>query len=373
MFPAVSEANPELTTMPRVFKDAGYQTVQVGKFLHRDGDAPDAWTRESWKPENMPHYAAPENRHKSGQHRQRGPLFEAIDVPDAVYTDGQIADRAIEELGRLQQEPFFLAVGFVRPHLPFNCPKRYWDLYDADRIEVPALDGMRGVASHQLHGNYELASYGGSSLIQPRRMIHGYRACVSYVDAQIGRLLDELANLQLAERTIVVLWGDHGWHLGEHGVWGKFTLLEPSLRVPLILRVPGFAGERSTRALVESVDILPTLCELTGLPTPAQVQGVSFVPLLRDPTRSWKRAVFGSRRWTQQFPVAGMTVRTDRYRFVRWRRDDGTGESELYDHASDPAEYVNLAGEEQHQARIAQLNSMMPGCAASRWAILDEG
>ncbi len=365
MKPPLSKANPRLVTMPQVFRDADYEAVEIGKFMHVKEDAPNAWSRESWLPDwNFPEYLVPENRHKTGVRAvPRGPFAEDADVPDDAYLDGKLAVRTVEELRRMRDRPFFLAVGFVRPHLPFNCPKKYWDLYDGDDISIPDAPVPGTVSKLEWHGNYEPAFYtGGENLgaAAGRRMIHGYRACVSYIDAQVGLLLDELDRLELADRTVVVLWGDNGWHLGEHGIWGKNTALDVALRVPLILRVPGVGGPLSTEALVETVDILPTLCELTGIAIPRQVQGRSFVPLLRDPDRPWKRAVFG---WQQRRDRAGQIVRTQRYRFVRWITRSGyattTHATELYDHETDPREYVNVAGDPERAGTVAEMNALL--------------
>ena len=376
MGPPLSEVSPELRIMPQLFKESGFETVEVGKFLHKHGDAPGAWSRERWMPPEMefPFYAASENRDHTGRRykrrqARRGPIAEVADVPDDTYVDGKLAARAVTELRLLKHQPFFLAVGFIRPHLPFNCPKRYWDLYDASGIEVPSTAGMRGLAKSEWHGNYEPLKYAG---VDPRkaetltRMIHGYRACVSYIDAQVGRLLDELERLELAERTVVVLWGDHGWHLGEHGIWGKSTALEPSLRIPLIVRVPGMIGGRNSEAFVETVDILPTLLELTGIELPQQVQGTSIVPLLEDPERDGKEAVFA---WVERLGAVGQAVRTPRFRFVRWQVESGGTESfdelELYDHESDPIEYVNVVYDPDRSATVQRMNYLLDEWLAS--------
>ncbi len=366
MAPALSEGNPRLIPLPRLFKDAGYETVEVGKFLHTEQDAPRAWSQPSWLPPDwdFPQYLAPNNVHMSGiRTAPRGPVSEAPEVPDAAYVDGKIATRAIDELRRMKDRDFFLAVGFVRPHLPFNCPARFWDLYDRDQIEVPDLKGMDSVAKQQWHGNYEPRTYEGGQRIDAdtaKRLIHGYRACVSYIDSQVGRLLAELERQELASRTLVVLWGDHGWHLGEHGIWGKHTALEPSLRIPLIVRAPGVAGGVASSGLVESADILPTLCELTGIPDPRQGEGTSFVPLLHDPNRPWKRAAFGL---VYRNNTVGQTVRTQRYRFVRWGGWSGDAwefqAAELYDHQTDPREYRNVANQPENRATVRRLNAWL--------------
>jgi arylsulfatase A-like enzyme len=365
MEPTLNQANPDLVTLPRIFRDAGYEAVEVGKFAHVPEDTPDAWSRPRIMPDwNPPEYLAPGNGKWTGDSEPpRGPLGEAANVPDGAYVDGRIARRAIDELRRLRERPFFLAVGFIRPHLPFNCPARYWELYQRRASLPPGLEGLERVHPLEWHDNYELAMYTGGKRIgdaRQRFLIHGYRACVSYVDALIGTLLDELERLGLADRTLVVLWGDHGWHLGEHGIWGKNTALDPSLRIPLIVRGPGVPAGASTRAFVETVDILPTLAELAGLPIPEQVEGTSFVPLFSDPERVWKRAVFG---WRRRAVREAETVRTEDFRFVRWvnrRNDRGEIQSvELYDHRVDPREYVNVVREPKYAVAVQRLNWML--------------
>jgi arylsulfatase A-like enzyme len=291
-----------------------------------------------------------------------------------------VADKAIAELRRLKDKPFFLAVGFVKPHLPFNAPKRYWDLYERDAIPLaPNPFVPRGAPPMAINNLRELRGYtdftgalhptlGPLSEADARLLRHGYLASVSYVDAQIGRLLDQLEALDLADDTIVVLWGDHGWKLGEHASWGKMTNYEDDTRVPLIVRAPGRAGNgRSSDALVELVDLFPTLSELCGVPVPDDLEGTSLAPLLSDPDRSWKRAAFSQYLRTgiwigpEGAEHNGHAVRTDRWRYVEWTRT-GTGELagvELYDHASDPQENTNLADHPEHADTLAELRELL--------------
>src|SRR5690606_11671495 len=229
--------------------------------------------------------------------RSQRPPVERADVPDDAYPDGLIADEAVRRLGDLarRDQPFLLAVGFFQPPLPLTPPERYWQLSDPDALPLAANPGApAGVnpqtlhASAEMFGNYDHPSRGGAGVrlddAHARTLRHGYLAAVSYVDAQIGRVLDELDRLGLADITVVVLWGDHGWHLGEHTIWGKHTTLERSLRSPLVIRAPGEARPgRTTDAIVESVDLYPTLAELVGAPAPAGLSGESLVPLLTDP------------------------------------------------------------------------------------------
>jgi arylsulfatase A-like enzyme len=266
----------------------------------------------------------------------------------------------------IKDRPFFLAVGFIKPHLPFVAPKKYWDLYRPDDIPMapnpfPPKDAPPQALTNwgELRAYSDIPDTGPMTDQQKRTLKHGYYACVSYVDAQIGRLLDEIERLQLRDRTIIILWGDHGWKLGEHDSWCKHTNFENDTRAPLICSAPGQEAKGSmTQALVEFVDIYPSLCELARLPLPAHLEGSSFAPLLDKPDEPWKQAAFS------QYPrgrrVMGYSMRTDRYRFTRWLRPDGTAvATELYDHATDPQENVNLAGLSQNGELVERLTEQL--------------
>ena len=343
---------PGTTTLNTHFKQNGYYTVSLGKVFHHPTDNAIGWSEPAWRPKGASTYRVPENRELHEQRskelgdRGRGPAYESGDVEDNAYADGVLAERAVADLERLaaKDEPFFLAVGFMKPHLPFVAPKKYWDLYDHDQIHLPETYHVpKDAPEESIHTSGELRSYAGIPAKGPvsdetaRNLIHGYYACVSYTDAQIGKLLDKLEQLRLSENTIVVLWGDHGWNLGEHTLWCKHSCYETSMRIPLIVRAPGVNGAQQTAGLTESIDIYPTLCELAGLALPQHLQGRSFVPLLHNPNATWKDAVIG--RFTN-----GDTIRTDQFRFTEYT--DGKGQAVakmLYDHESDPQEDVNVA------------------------------
>ncbi|HSG72750.1 MAG TPA: sulfatase-like hydrolase/transferase, partial [Planctomycetaceae bacterium] len=236
-----------------------------------------------------------------------------------------------------------LAVGFFKPHLPFIAPQKYWDLYDHDKIQLPDnYHPPKDAPKESIHNSGELRAYAGIPARGPvseetaRNLIHGYYACVSYTDAQIGKLLDELDRLELTDNTIVVLWGDHGWNLGEHTLWCKHSCYETSMQIPLIVRSPGVkVGERRSQ-LIESIDLYPTLCELAGIPLPAHLAGRSFVELMQNPDAEWKTAAVG--RFQN-----GDTIRTDRFRLTEYTKPKGEVTSRmLYDHVSDPAENFNV-------------------------------
>ncbi len=291
-------------------------------------------------------------------------------MADNTFIDGQVAELAVETLKELAQRdgPFFLAVGFAKPHLPFVSPKKYWDLYDPASISLaPNRFRPRGAPDYAIVPGGELRNYFGipKESIEDdlaRQLKHGYYAAISYMDAQLGRVLDELDRLDLARNTIVVVWGDHGWKLGEHDAWCKHSNCENDTNAPLLLSAPEMehAGARSD-ALVEFVDIYPTLAELAGLPLPAHLEGTSFKPVLENPRREWKRAAFS------QYPrshagesLMGYSMRTVRYRFTAWvhREDPGQIEAiELYDHQTDPREDTNLASREDQQALVKQLTA----------------
>ena len=383
---------PDVATLPQHFKTHGYHTQAFGKIFHgafqtayvgAKLDDPPSWSVPTWRG-GPRYYFTPEGvavarqvfartARKSGKavddwvnHFVRGLATEAPDVPDNTLYDGQVADGAIAALRELKDKPFFLAAGFLKPHLPFIAPRKYWDLYDRKAIRLAdnpfAPKGAPGIALTnwgELRYYHDAPKKGPVSDALARKLIHGYYACVSFVDAQIGRLLDELDRLGLRDRTLVVLWGDHGWKLGEHGMWCKHTNFETDARAPLILSAPGArAAGKPCNALVEFVDIYPTLCELAGLPLPAHLEGTSLAPLLHDPGLIWKTAAFS------QYPrgrVMGTSMRTDRWRYTEWadRRAKKIVARELYDHKGDPAENANVAARPENAGTVERLSAML--------------
>ncbi len=350
---------PGITTFNTQFRKNGYYTVSLGKVFHHASDSAEGWSEPAWRTKGIPWYQRPENhelhteRQKQGR-RKRGPAWESADVADNAYADGVIAERAIADLQRLKdrEEPFFLAVGFLKPHLPFIAPQKYWDLYDHDDIRLPDnYHAPKDAPQESIHSSGEMRAYAGIPAKGPvsdetaRNLIHGYYACVSYADAQIGKLLDELDRLELTENTIVVLWGDHGWNLGEHTLWCKHSCYETSMQIPLIVRAPGIDGGQRRTGLIESIDVYPSLCELAGLPLPDHLQGRSFARLLKDADAEWKSAAVG--RFQN-----GDTIRTDKYRFTEYTDKRGKRTSQmLYDHVADPGENVNVAKSEAATAK----------------------
>jgi len=357
------KALPDVVTLGQHFKQSGWHVEGMGKIYHGGFDDAPTWS-VPWRTPNGPVYAKPENRPAgarfgggNGEPGQRGPAFENADVADDFYRDGKTAAWAVESLASRSKsnQPFFLAVGFSKPHLPFVAPKRYWDLYDPARIRLaPNPQPPAGVPDWVIQPGGELRNYRDipRGPIPPdlaRTLIHGYRAATSYTDALVGRLLETLARQRLWDNTVVVLWGDHGWKLGEHGAWCKHSNAENDTNAPLIVAAPGSgrAGRR-TDQLVEFVDIYPSLCELAGLPVPAQCEGDSFVRLLDQPRTRWKDAAFSQYpRSVGQRNLMGYSMRTERYRYTRWvgtRNPAAVVAVELYDHRADPEENRNIAG-----------------------------
>ena len=369
----VEEDLPGVPTLPSHFRKNGYHTVSNGKVFHHQFDSEQSWSETPWRPEGEwtgRGYLRDENRAIAEKNNGRGPAFESAGVSDSDYQDGKIADKAISDLRRLtaMDTPFFLAVGFMKPHLPFNAPEKYWGMYDREDIDLADNPFRpRGAPDTALHNWVELRQYYGIPPEGPlkddlaRTLVHGYYACVSYTDAQIGRVLSELDRLGLRETTIVVLWGDHGWQLGEHGLWCKHCNFETSLHSPLLVRAPGFAGGRRSDALTEFVDIYPSLCELCGLSRHDHLQGTSFVPLMENPDRPWKNAAFS--RY-----INGDSIRTDRYRYTEWTEETippglpletRMYDRMLYDHLADPMENANIAELSENRELVTQLSKML--------------
>jgi len=375
---------PDVVTLGQNFKNQGYYCVSMGKIYHGGLDDPPTWSEPARKPRNGAGYVSRENtqliaRKRAEGRRQglkgralsrkaHGAPYERGEVADNEYFDGALAELGVATMRELKKkhEPFFLAVGFHKPHLPFNSPAKYWAMYPYDKVRLPENPfPPKGVTPFSLTNWGELRAYegipkkGDLTEQQTRILRRAYYACVSFTDANIGMLLDGLDENELTENTIVVLWGDHGWKLGEHDSWCKHTNFELDTHAPLIIRAPGQkAPGGTTRALVEFVGIYPTLCELAGIKTPWHLEGASFAKYLDEPDAPSPPAAFS------QYPrgrVMGYSIRTDRYRLTVWK-DKKTGAvkaTELYDHVEDPAENVNLAAAPGHQAVIAKLRKQL--------------
>lgn len=373
-----SGAEPERpVSIAHLFRRHGYWTICIGKVSHQPGgvigrEAQQHEVPFSWDVARGPtgKWGSPWGAffgYADGSVREYGygeddrtrPAYEMADVPDTGYADGLIADEAVGQLRELEArgQPFFLAVGFYKPHLPFNSPKRYWDLYDREEIPMATnpVPPEGSDPSFCLHPSYEVTThYGwpeGPGKIGPenaRTLRHAYFACVSYTDAQVGKVLDALRDSGLERKTVVVLWGDHGWHLGDHGMFGKDTNYEVATRSPLIIRTPGLArpGE-PTRALAETVDLYPTLADLCGIPCPEGLPGDSLVPVIQEPGAPGQPWAMSHLPTRAKQNVIGYTLRDDRYRIVEWRRRDSRQQVlvELYDHEHDPEENRSVAAD----------------------------
>ena len=397
------QASSNAVTLSQYFMQHGYRAEALGKIYHvghGNHEDPASWSVPHFQAKSIA-YVLPESRSNQSLTREealfanqpadklpRGAAYESADVADNVYPDGKIADEAIRRLQAAKAkptEPFFLAVGFLKPHLPFCAPKKYWDLYDRASFTVPSLrTPPEGAPKYAPTGWGELRQYsdmpasGPVTDDQARALIHGYHAAVSYMDAQLGRMLDELDRLNLTTNTIIVLWGDHGWHLGDHGWWCKHDNYEQAARIPLIVAAPGVAkpGTHAAKALVETVDLYPTLAELAGLPAPKPPQGLegrSFVPALRDPQAGTKEFILHVYPRGERI---GRAVRTARHRLVEWKVAGAaadTAEFELYDYETDPLETKNLASAQpevvsQLRALLAKLPEAKPQFKTARAA-----
>ena len=396
-------ALPDVVTLPQYFKANGYHCAALSKLYHYGLDDGLSWSEPNWYPrgytvdtdpkdwnkritkqwgEGVKEYSAqilsPEDNDAPNiGGKKKGPAFEVSPKSDDELPDGCTAAEAVKRLHELKAkgQPFFLAVGFLKPHLPFVAPKKYWDLYDPDRIPTPAIGHLpEGAPAFAGHNSGELHTYANIPEGNPipedlaKTLRHGYYACISYTDAQIGRLLDALDKEGLAGNTIIVLWGDHGWQLGDHGLWNKHTNFELATRAPLLLSVPQqkSAGKKCNTP-VEFVDVYPTLADLCGLPVPSGLAGVSLKPLMENP------AVAPGRVAISQYPrspriegtqrqLMGYSIRNERYRLTLWR-DRKNGEivaTELYDEQNDPNEAVNIADKPENKTVIESLSKHLP-------------
>lgn len=372
----------DAVTLSQRFIQAGYHAESLGKIYHRGhGNVidPASWSVKFWYPSGgsptavttggpKPPPGAKLNPRAQPNGRSRGPAWGWPDEPDEQFGDGKIARHAADRLAALAKEgkSFFLGVGFARPHLPFIAPKRYWDLFDPAKLPVHPTDAglPKDAPRFAGHDGGELRSYsdiqatGPLTPEQARTMVHGYYASTAFVDAQVGVVLDAMDRLGLWKNTIVVLWGDHGWHLGDHGIWCKHTNFEQAAHNPLIIAAPGKTAGKPSEALVQTVDLYPTLCALAGLEPPANLPGKSLVPVLDDVSRKVHDAVFHVYpRGTPGGPGLGRAVRTERYRYVEWRawKSGEVVGRELYDYQTDPVETENLAGRPEHAALVKQL------------------
>lgn len=352
---------PDVVTLPQLFKNNGYHSARVGKIFHygvpgqigTNGlDDSVSWTQRI----NPIGHDKVDEASITNVTPDRG-LGSALswrveNTPDEEQTDGKVATEAIRILEQRKDEPFFLAVGFYRPHTPYVAPARYFDLYPSEKIKLAEerpndLDDIPEAAL------FTKPPHWGVSEDDRHQAQRAYYASISFMDAQVGRVLDALERLKLSDKTIIVLWSDHGYNLGQHGQWMKQSLFENSARVPLIVAAPGLKKNSSSKRTVELLDVYPTLAELAQLKVDGP-EGKSFAKLLKDPGAEWNKPAYTQVR---RNTIMGRSVRTERWRYTEW--DEGRAGVELYDHDSDPGEYNNLAKDPKYGERVKELSSLL--------------
>lgn len=359
-YASVNEAGPNIQHLVDYFNDKGYTTISNNKITHLKNDIK-TWDEE-WYPKDISwrNYQDAENRILNAN-KKPAAAYERLDVDDSVYFDGQTALKAIEDLKKLKalDQPFFLAVGFVKPHLPFTAPKKYWELYDANKIELPKQstfpESAPRIANHkwgELRAYKDIPKEGPIDDDLAKTLIHAYYASVSYVDAQIGKVINALEILQLRKNTIIVLVGDHGWSLSDHGLWAKHSNFEVALQVPLIISAPGYTENKKTNSIAELVDLYPTICDLTFGDSPSHLQGVSLVSSLKNSEKIYKKTALA--RWQK-----GETLIDDSYFYTEWTLKSNRTQRMLYDHSVDPNETVNLAPLKRHQKLVETLSQQL--------------
>jgi arylsulfatase A-like enzyme len=426
------EANPEIVSLPQYLISQVFSTQGIGKIydprcVDKKLDAP-SWSVPYFKTAQkyynsttgepaFGNYQLKETKELAEKYQKEAlasgmtqseanayaqtkikPTTECVEVADNAYTDGAYALQAKDILAQLKQknQAFFLAVGFVKPHLPFVAPKKYWDMYDRDKMPIAAYqEKAKNGVDLSYHAASEIRAYSDIPALleftdqkdfgitlpldKQKELIHGYHAAVSYTDAQVGILLNTLDSLGLTDNTVIVLWGDHGWHLGDHNLWCKHTNFEQATRAPLIISAPGFKSSK-TSSPTEFVDVFPTLCDLAGVSIPTNLDGKSLVPIMKNPTAKVKQfAVSQYPRSTNAVEKArlgyadghfmGYSIRNERYRFTMWLKDDFRSDkaynkdlivaTELYDYQKDPNETNNVVDDPQYSVPVADMNEKM--------------
>jgi iduronate 2-sulfatase len=356
---------PDVVTLPQMFMNNGYFAARVGKIYHYGNPGqigtPGLDDPPSWNVALNPKGRDKDEEDKLINHTPNRGLGSALvfmkaEGTDEEQTDGKVATEVIKLLEANKDKPFFIAAGFYRPHCPYIAPKKYFDLYPMDKITMPQGPFPEAKAAPAAAlDSVKPWPWFGTTESQSREAKQAYYATISFVDAQVGRLLDALNRLKLAEKTIVVFWSDHGYHEGEHGLWMKQSLWEGSARVPLLIHAPGAKGNGGVSPrTVEFVDLYPTLADLAGLTPPKNLAGVSLKPLLENPNTAWTKPAF-TQVWRGSFP--GHSVRTERWRYTEW--DGGKQGAQLHDMQNDPQELNNLAGDPRHAVTVAELKALV--------------
>jgi uncharacterized sulfatase len=357
---------PNVVTLSQAFMNAGYWAGRVGKIYHY-GNPGDIGTSGLDDPPSWMEVVNPAGRDKTTlepeiiNYTPKRGLGAAMSFlsdkagQDEEHTDGKVATEAIRLLEAKKDAPFFLAVGFYKPHTPYVAPQKYFDLHPLEQITLPAVaPGFEKLVPAAALASTKPWPYFGVTPDQARECKQAYYAAISFVDAQIGRVLEALDRLKLRDHTVVVFWSDHGYHLGEHGLWMKQSCFEESARVPLIIAAPGKAAGKSCLRTVELVDLYPTLTDLAGVPAPKNLEGASLRPLLENPAAEWNRPAFSQ---VQRGNQPGHSVRTERWRYTEW--DRGAQGSELYDHDADPQELHNIAADPKFAATVLELRALL--------------
>jgi uncharacterized sulfatase len=358
---------PDVVTLSQLYRNNGAFAARVGKIYHY-GNPGDIGTSGLDDKPSWDLVLNPAGRDKTAlepeiiNYTPKRGLGSAMcflsdkEGRDEEHTDGKVATEAIRLLEEHQGKPFFLAAGFYKPHTPYVAPRKYFDPYPMDKIQLPKepADHLKSVPKPALASTAPHPLFGVTE-DQARECKQGYYAAISFVDAQIGRLLDAMDRLKLWESTVVVFWSDHGYHLGDHGLWMKQSLFEQSARVPMIIVAPGARGNgKACARTVELLDLYPTLADLSGLTPPKEIQGASLRPLLDDPSKSWDRPAFTQ---VQRGAFPGHAVSTEKWRYIEW--DGGKAGTQLYDRESDPQEFVNLAADPKHAKVIEELQALV--------------
>lgn len=382
------QVNPNAVSLPQYFKSNGYLTAGMGKIYHIESagpghDAP-SWSIAYRNAKNKQYYL-PFKPNEKG----RGPATECADVPDNAYRDGRITEMAIQLLDSLStvRKPFFLAVGYLKPHLPFVAPKKYWDLYDRNEFEIaPYQKKALNSPDMAYHVSGELKNYSDIPQFnsyteneldhlpaeKQKELIHGYYAAMSYTDAQILQLLNELDRLGIRKNTIIVLWGDHGWHLGDHGLWNKHTNFEQATHTLLMMSVPGQKAGIKPVTTSEFTDIFPTLCDLVGIPKPEYLDGISLVPAIKDPSAEIRE--YAMSQYPRGENRMGYSIRTKRFRYTVWL---GKGyrtwmqydeklviAREMYDYERDPLEKESVLDKPDYMQDRLKMEKLFKACMA---------
>ncbi len=355
---------PEVVTLPEHLLKNGYTTISNGKVFHHQYDTEKAWSEPPWKPDTTTvinflnvNYLDSASIAYINPKRGAGPYYEAADAPDSLYFDGKLARKTIRDIQKFakNQKPFFLAVGFHKPHLPFNAPKKYFDRYNQDEIAIAENRCRPKNLPSFINGSREIFTYGRLDHYNTVEFHHearkAYYACITFVDTQIGLILNELNKQHLTDNTIVILIGDHGYHLGEHNFWGKHNVLIQSLHSPMIFKIPGNKSDEISK-ITEFVDIYPTLCDIAGIKKPHHLQGKTMMPLIKGSDMTWENRAFAE--WQ-----GARTIITDRYSYTTWINENNEGTEMLFDHRNDPLEKVNIAGYDKYKNVVKEHKSLI--------------